>query len=154
MKTLLRKTLLVVVFSFIPIVFCHAQSYGEVTFGYDANGNRISRSILFGKIFEDGKNVEAEKGLETIVMDQIGGVEFSIYPNPTHGRFLVEVGDSGNSMPLQVILYTPQGDVLIEKTIDVCLEEFDLSDYPAGIYMLHLMAGDETHVWKIVKYKP
>ena len=154
MKTLLRKTLLVVVFSFIPIVFCHAQSYGEVTFGYDANGNRISRTIILGKIIEDGKNVEAEKGLETIVTDQIGGVEFSIYPNPTRGRFLVEVGDSGNSIPLQVILYTPQGDVLIEKTIDVCLEEFDLSDYPAGIYMLHLMAGDETHVWKIVKYKP
>jgi len=152
MKTLLRKTLLVVVFSFIPIVFCHAQSYGEVTFGYDANGNRISRSILFGKIFEDGKNVEAEKGLETIVMDQISGVEFSIYPNPTRGRFLVEVSDPGKGPLLRVVLLTPQGDVLTKKILDVNTEEFDLSDYPAGIYMLHLMAGDETHVWKIVKY--
>lgn len=152
MKTLLRKTLLVVVFSFIPIVFCHAQSYGEVTFGYDANGNRISRSILFGKIFEDGKNVEAEKGLETIVMDQISGVEFSIYPNPTRGRFLVEVSDPGKGPLLRVVLLTPQGDALTKKILDVNTEEFDLSDYPAGIYMLHLMAGDETHVWKIVKY--
>ena len=152
MKTLLRKTLLVVVFSFIPVVFCHAQSYGEVTFGYDANGNRISRSILFGKIFEDGKNVEAEKGLETIVMDQISGVEFSIYPNPTRGRFLVEVSDPGKGPLLRVVLLTPQGDVLTKKILDVNTEEFDLSDYPAGIYMLHLMAGDETHVWKIVKY--
>jgi hypothetical protein len=142
----------VVVFSFIPIVFCHAQSYGEVTFGYDANGNRISRSILFGKIFEDGKNVEAEKGLETIVMDQISGVEFSIYPNPTRGRFLVEVSDPGKGPLLRVVLLTPQGDVLTKKILDVNTEEFDLSDYPAGIYMLHLMAGDETHVWKIVKY--
>lgn len=141
-----------VVFSFIPIVFCHAQSYGEVTFGYDANGNRISRSILFGKIFEDGKNVEAEKGLETIVMDQISGVEFSIYPNPTRGRFLVEVNDPGKGPLLRVVLLTPQGDVLTKKILDVNTEEFDLSDYPAGIYMLHLMAGDETHVWKIVKY--
>ncbi len=141
-----------VVFSFIPIVFCHAQSYGEVTFGYDANGNRISRSILFGKIFEDGKNVEAEKGLETIVMDQISGVEFSIYPNPTRGRFLVEVSDPGKGPLLRVVLRTPQGDVLTKKILDVNTEEFDLSDYPAGIYMLHLMAGDETHVWKIVKY--
>lgn len=141
-----------VVFSFIPIVFCHAQSYGEVTFGYDANGNRISRSILFGKIFEDGKNVEAEKGLETIVMDQISGVEFSIYPNPTRGRFLVEVSDPGKGPLLRVVLLTPQGDVLTKKILDVNTEEFDLSDYPAGIYMLHLMAGDETHVWKIVKY--
>lgn len=152
MKTLLRKTLLVVVFSFIPIVFCHAQSYGEVTFGYDANGNRISRSILFGKIFEDGKNVEAEKGLETIVMDQISGVEFSIYPNPTRGRFLVDVSDPGKGPLLRVVLLTPQGDVLTKKILDVNTEEFDLSDYLAGIYMLHLMAGDETHVWKIVKY--
>lgn len=141
-----------VVFSFIPIVFCHAQSYGEVTFGYDANGNRISRSILFGKIFEDGKNVEAEKGLETIVMDQISGVEFSIYPNPTRGRFLVEVSDPGKGPLLRVVLLTPQGDALTKKILDVNTEEFDLSDYPAGIYMLHLMAGDETHVWKIVKY--
>ncbi|MBR3427998.1 MAG: T9SS type A sorting domain-containing protein [Bacteroidales bacterium] len=152
MKTLSRKTLLMVVFSFIPIVFCHAQNYGEVTFGYDANGNRISRTIILGKIIEDGKNVEAEKELETIVTDQIGGVEFSIYPNPTRGRFLVEVSDPWKGPLLRVILLTPQGDVLTEKVLGVYTEEFDLSDYPAGIYMLHLMAGDEIHVWKIVKY--
>ena len=123
-----------------------------MAFDYDACGNRISRNVQFGKISENGRSVENPQGLASIVMDQIGGMKLIIYPNPTKGLFLVELDKEWMGTHLQVVLLTSHGDALTKRSLTVGTEEFDLSNYPAGVYLLQFVVGEESQIWKIVKY--
>lgn len=146
----MKKHLLLIVALFLLCMSGFAQGY--VYFGYDANGNRISRSIFFGKVVDNDKGIIAENELVPEVNDQIGGIAYNLYPNPTRGRFSISVTDSENQAPMRVILCSQSGDVLIEKTLNGNVEEFDLSNQSSGFYLLKLMIGEETKIWKVVKY--
>lgn len=146
----MKKHLLLMVALFVLCMSGFAQGY--VYFGYDANGNRISRSIFFGKVSENSKDIIAGNELVPEVNDQIGGTEYNLYPNPTRGQFSVSVADAENQAPMRVILYSQSGDVLVDKTLSGNVEEFDLSSQSAGFYLLKLIVGEESKTWKVVKY--
>lgn len=146
----MKKHLLLMVALFVLCMSGFAQGY--VYFGYDANGNRISRSIFFGKVSENSKDIIAGNELVPEVNDQIGGTEYNLYPNPTRGQFSVSVADAENQAPMRVILYSQSGDVMVDKTLSGNVEEFDLSNQSAGFYLLKLIVGEESKTWKVVKY--
>ncbi|MBQ8957957.1 MAG: T9SS type A sorting domain-containing protein [Bacteroidales bacterium] len=79
-------------------------------------------------------------------------MKLSIYPNPTKGLFLVELDKEWMGTHLQVVLLTSHGDALTKRSLTVGTEEFDLSNYPAGVYLLQFVVGEESQIWKIVKY--
>lgn len=80
------KHLLLIITLTLLCVSGFAQS--NVSFGYDTNGNRTSRGILFGRVTENGKSVESESALLSVATDQIGDIELALFPNPTRDRTL------------------------------------------------------------------
>ena len=54
-----------------------------------------------------------------------------IYPNPSHGQFVVETNQKG-----QVTVYNLQGELLLRKNLENTTENFDLSTFGKGVYML------------------
>jgi hypothetical protein len=62
----------------------------------------------------------------------------SVYPNPTSGLIRI----TGMDNPLTVSLYTLQGHLL--KTFPRVTESIDLSGFPAGMYLLDLVAEDRS----------
>lgn len=146
----MKKHLLLIVTLLLISVSGIAQGY--VYFGYDANGNRISRSIFFGKAAQNDKNTMTEDELVSEIKSEIGGMEFSLYPNPNRGHFSVSLGDSEGQTPLRVVLFTQSGEVLTDKTLNGNVAEFDLSNQSAGFYLLKLTVREETQIWKVVKY--
>ena len=141
--------LITIMLALMAVAPCIAQT--DVYFGYDQNGNRTSCSFMFRKVQENGRNVEAESPNLSVVSDAFGAMEVRMFPNPTKGRFSVALSGDESRSHIQAVLTNPSGAILMEKTLESDLEEFDLTDQAAGFYFLKLTVGEECHVWKVVK---
>ena len=146
MKTNIIKVLLLITMTALSAASSFAQT--TVEFSYDANGNRILRQIAVGggKNITDGKTQEADPAV-----DEFASLTVMLYPNPTDGLFSVAVSGDGAASTLQAMLVTPSGAIIQDAIIIDQRADFDLRSYPAGLYLLKLSVGDESHVWKIIK---
>lgn len=130
-----------------------------VSFGYDACGNRTSRTLQFSKADEgrgggsgDTSDIPDAAGQwEAMLSDSFAGMEAMLFPNPTEGGFFLTLGGGELPAGATAVLCAVDGTVLEERTLGSATEEFDLSRRPAGIYLLRLTSGDETRVWKVIK---
>lgn len=111
-----------------------------IVFTYDANGNRISRSITFEKILRPEQNPFA-----------IQPATYDLFPNPTPGQFSVIIKEPAKAGKLHATLHTMTGATIIECDIDKNPMTFDLSGHPSGIYLLDIEGTEERHSWKVIK---
>lgn len=130
---------------------CYSQQQGDVTFSYDGNGNRILRSITFARMGGNGEKGDDKGSPVVSAKDAFANLEVSIYPNPTHDRVLLSVGDNRRETPVRARLATLAGATLWEGTVTCNVESIDLSGQASGVYLLELNAEGERHVWKVVK---
>jgi hypothetical protein len=125
-----------------------------VRFGYDACGNRVSRTLEFSRMepegAPDGMPSEQPDHWQAELSDRFEGVETMLSPNPTDGGFILSMG---GDIPqgAKAILCTMDGKVLEERSVNNATEGFDLGGKPAGIYLLRLSSQRETKTWKIIK---
>ena len=76
---------------------------------------------------------------------------FRVYPNPTTGTFTLELTGI-QSEPVDVEIYGMRGEkVLSEVTAGSGKHEFSLSEKPAGIYFIKVVAGEHLETFKLVK---
>ena len=154
MKTFFTKAILILLLA-AAAVPCLAQQNGTVSFSYDANGNRIARTLLFqrgdGKGRGDTEHTAAAPLLATAT-DTLAGLELALYPNPTDGQFSVGVGNAVEGTRLEAVLCTPAGAVISRKTLAGESIGFDLSGHAAGVYLLRIEDGSETRIWKVIKH--
>lgn len=111
----------------------------SILFTYDANGNRISRSLIFQKIHNPGIDPQA-----------IDDSRYNLFPNPTPGQFSLALSQMPKAK-LHAKLLNMTGVVLDEKDIVCMTTTFDLSTQPAGIYVLEIESPDERQAWKVIK---
>lgn len=147
MKTRLTKILLTIltVFAIVP---CLAQQRNTITFNYDANGNRIIRQIEIGGN-KGGADNGGEKSPPSI--DTFKTLSIALYPNPTNGLISTVINGDKENNNLHAIITTTTGEVIVEKNNCDETEHFDLTQQPAGIYLLRLTVGEESHVWRVIK---
>jgi hypothetical protein len=79
---------------------------------------------------------------------------FSLFPNPTNGNFtLVQKGDR-NYRNVKVEVYSMSGEkVLADGMIGETKHEFRITDMPAGLYFVKVVADDYVETIKLVKVK-
>lgn len=125
-----------------------------VRFGYDACGNRTSRTLEFSRVDGDKGTGGAKGGAsqwEASLSDSFAGVETMLFPNPTEGGFFLAF--SGEEIPndATATLCSVDGKAIEERKVGGLTEEFDLRGKPAGVYLLRLSSSDSVKTWKIVK---
>jgi hypothetical protein len=76
----------------------------------------------------------------------------AVYPNPTDGRFIVELDrELTEEATLEIIDLA--GKVLIHKDIpshQILKEEFNLSDQPAGLYFIRILLRSDYLTGKVI----
>lgn len=121
-----------------------------VNYAYDADGNRVSRTIRLGSDRDDRS--QSDTADVARYTDFIEECEINIYPNPTTSKVNIEMTSTAEiDVAFTVALFSPSGMLITRRDAETIPVEFDLSGLPPGIYMLELRFGDETRIWKIIK---
>jgi len=77
---------------------------------------------------------------------------FRIYPNPTTGKFTLELNPDIKNTVATVKIYGLMGDLVFkEEMTGVAKTEFSLGDKSNGIYIIRVMIGDRISTAKIIK---
>lgn len=132
----------------LHILFCpSATAQTEVTFGYDAAGNRISRTIVLRATQSKAMPAAAKAGSRD---DKVGGHDVKIYPDPAAGTVRVVVGNiDGKAGHIEVY---GTGGMLVAKTDIVPTgNDIDLSRNQKGVYILRITVDGKASTWKIIK---
>ena len=74
-------------------------------------------------------------------IDELADDVFSIYPNPTHGIFVVET-QCFASQPTEYRITNLMGQILMSGTITAETQQIDVTNLPAGMYFITV--GDAT----------
>ncbi|HEY1038876.1 MAG TPA: ELWxxDGT repeat protein [Bacteroidia bacterium] len=82
--------------------------------------------------------------------DISSGSNIQLFPNPTNGEITLEVNDTQNSS-IHYSIMNAIGQEIGKKEMTAQSEKIDLSNYPAGIYFIHITIGQGTVIKKIMK---
>jgi hypothetical protein len=125
----------------------------EVKYKYDDSGNRIQRNvIILPATRASATEHETIKDLEMPrYEDLLGERKVVIYPNPTRGMIMIEFQGYGEMNDARLLLYNMQGSLLQQVNNVESQTTLDLTPYPTGMYILHLIEGINRSEWKIIK---
>ena len=137
----------------------HSLWGAAIEFTYDASGNRTVRKEITLRSATAKEIPDEEEAFDKEETDEVSQIftgilaqsTIHIYPNPTKGLLRVEITGDRENNPVSLQLYDMSGKVLIQESNIVSSTTIDLSNQPAGIYILRLTAEKEKNEWKIIK---
>ncbi|MCL1942161.1 MAG: T9SS type A sorting domain-containing protein [Candidatus Azobacteroides sp.] len=119
-----------------------------IQYGYDASGNRTSRTILLPSA---PKSQVPEQQNMPAYTDLFAGLNISIYPNPTKGQLTVQIDGLQPEQTVDILVYSLSGSLLLKKTKVGAVTDIDIGSRPAGTYVMKIVSGENTTEWKIIK---
>lgn len=124
-----------------------------IDFTYDAAGNRKTRTLHVGAKKGSSSLSDENKSIKEAFNDDVFTPEiFRFYPNPTKGTLEVEApSNSENIQAYTIIITDVNGRIVLNKKVEPGRTMVDLSGQQDGIYILKLINGQRTSVWKIIK---
>ena len=135
-------------FLFVSVIVAIADT-AQYTFGYDADGNMTSRSIVSLKTStaQSGKQqIEEPIYRQALAEDLI----VTIRPNPTQGQVAVDIFPIDLEVENTFLLYNSSGQLIESRAIDTGTVYIEITGNP-GVYLLDLHLGGQTSQWKIIK---
>lgn len=145
------KRLFVLALCLHSAMLVYAQLPATMVFGYDDNGNRVRREMLFTKVEDSENNAPKEHETLTSIVDSINSIKVSIFPNPTNDIVFVSMLGGENDQTMKADLIAMNGVVLSSITIMNTAKAIDLSGRTPGVYLLQLTINQEKRVWKVIK---
>jgi hypothetical protein len=77
---------------------------------------------------------------------------FMIYPNPTSGRFTLELKGDAPPSQVHVEIFSILGEKIQSTELPVERKQvFSLADKPSGVYVVHVSSGAYSETQKIIK---
>ena len=130
-------------------------SQNRVNYTYDAAGNRlsgVSSQLRMAAITdEDTELTDEDTELQEIYSDKIDRSNIRIYPNPTKGILKIEIIRTTEENPIHIQLYDMSGRIIINEQNATSFTDLNISDKPAGTYILKIFSDNRTTNWKIIK---
>jgi len=134
---------------------------GFSTMGGDASGSTGSEAFSVGLVVYtelSGSGGSMTQGIQhpyevfpVAVAEQDDAFQASVYPNPVEGILTIETGTSADNASYQ--LFDASGKQLMHQSLTAPLGRLDLSQLPAGVYLLRLNQGNNhARSFTIVKH--
>ncbi len=89
----------------------------------DSGNNRFDNILLTGDPFDESVSINNPE------LDEL---EFVVYPNPASDKIMVKIDE----LPCSVQILSSTGQMLMEKQAIENEAEFDISNFPAGLYIV------------------
>ncbi len=112
-----------------------------LVFAYDADGNRVSRTVT--------TNCQEKREIAEEQDKPASEEEMAVYPNPNNGSFKVLVPSDIKKGNASFELYNIEGQLVIEGILHKPETDIDIGNKPAGVYLLRIINGDDA-ISKIV----
>lgn len=138
---------------FIPTAII-AQTY-DFIYGYDATGNRTSRTFSLKSAIIPPKDTvsitkEFSQTKQEIFEDKIGDYNIRIFPNPTKGFVNIEIPDIAQQSA-HIRIFGTQGNQIQSVKVKGNYTRIDLSTQPPGVYFLKIIIAGHSSDWKVIK---
>lgn len=143
----MKKFFIYPLFLLFPLL---STAQTRITYKYDAAGNRVNREITI----QSPKSVAKRNAVnhdDTSFSDVLHEHTIKIYPNPTDGLLKVYVSGLQNTDKCSFGIYTTQGVRIMADDVHADKFEINISNQPAGIYLLRIYINDDSTTWKIIK---
>jgi len=72
-----------------------------------------------------------------------------VFPNPSKGRLGIRISENWEA-PYRLSIYNMSGQLMRKETLDSRARHLDLTDLPAGVYVLELRSGDQREIKRFV----
>ena len=130
----------------------------NVSYTYDAVGNRIARTIVLQAALPGASLMRNTKSFEKHEIeheavpfsDLVNDRQIKIHPNPTKGHLAVEIAGDENEN-VQISVFSQSGTRLLAMKTNAGTTPVDLSPFPSGVYILYLTIDGKTQNYKIIK---
>lgn len=127
-----------------------------IEFEYDASGNcvrKVKMVVLGSARSKSAGKASPRFDEEASAASDVwsDGTELRLHPNPTRGRLLLEFRGGLPAGGYTLRLSDAKGQLLLQAGSDAPSYTLDLTDYPAGLYLLQVEYGQEVKEWKIIK---
>jgi len=129
-------------------------SQGTVNYGYDAAGNRVSRTITIPSSPTKpapAPETQEEEPPPVIYTEMLSDIVLKIYPNPTDGVLNVEIHNLPEGQTADILLYSLSGELIKSYRGIGEYAIVDISAQPQGTYLMKIRAADYKTEWKIIK---
>jgi hypothetical protein len=99
-------------------------------------------------VADNSKNDETVNG--NVALEN--GLKVKIWPNPTPGKFTMQITGVEGQTPVDITIYDMQGKMILSRhLINEYLHEFSIANETTGIYNVRVFTGNNSATMKIVK---
>ncbi len=116
---------------------------------YDPSGDVLIESL--DGDFGAGANVNFEASWTTALEPQLAEDAMQVFPNPNTGLFSVRLTERPTEA-VQYSVYQLNGQLLSTASSSAQEHQFDLSEQPAGLYLVKVRTAEGVLTQKITKY--
>ena len=141
----MRKFHLLFYLALLPVV---SSAQDRIEYSYDASANRIKREIIMQPPKAKQQTFETEG---QVFSDMLQEHDVKIYPNPTDGIMKVRISGIKNTDKCSLAIYTMRGDRVMLDERQQYNFDVNISNQPAGTYLLRITINNQSTTWKIIK---
>ena len=135
----------------ISLLFTTHGSGQNISFSYDATGNRSCRTI---SIIKEGTATRADTVLSdttSVLKNQVTGTfNIAVYPNPATDFIQVQTDGFTYDTILEAFMYSSNGELLNSFRINEPNQRISLAMYAPGLYFLKIPVNHKIESWKII----
>lgn len=134
---------------FIIAMYGVAQTR-NVQFSYDHAGNRTSRAIVLPAAAQS-RRAPIDSTQTEVFTDIFAEYQLHVYPNPTHGELKIELRGLPEGASYHLLIASMSGQVIISRNTTENPTVADLTECPAGIYIMRIQYKDYKKDFKIIR---
>ena len=162
-KNKMKMKLKIILIAFLAIVSFNSLAQTiEIAYDYDEAGNRIKREykvIPVAPVVETESESTSDKEateagtVATIEVynDLVATKQFNIYPNPTRGKLRIDMLNYSRNTQGSIQIFDLSGRLVGQiKNLSSSME-LDITNEPAGSYIIAIIVDNEKSEWQIVK---
>lgn len=138
----------IILISFMLISVCALKAQQQLSYAYDAAGNRVSRTIVLDT---RGANVAANQTDSVFFEDMLAEKKIKLYPNPVENELTISITGYEPSWKGEYALFNMSGAMLSHKRLAGETTPVNMGQYLPGTYLLTIIIDGEKSVWKIIK---